>query len=147
MMQRSDGRHAGAVFAIDYKVDAFRFDLMGHHLKANMLSSAKAALQTLNLGAARRRRLEAPTCTARGGTSAKSLNNARGANATQFEHVLARGVGTFNDRIRDGIRGGGGFDSKQRAFARTKGFATGLYLDPNEADSTRPRSSETSWTS
>ncbi len=36
------------------------------------------------------------------------------------------GLGSFNDRLRDGVRGGGPFDDP-----RVQGFATGLFTDPS----------------
>ena len=39
---------AVVLWAKDYKVDGFRFDLMGHHSKANMLA-VRAALDKLTL--------------------------------------------------------------------------------------------------
>ena len=51
------------------------------------------------------------------------------------------GIGTFTDRLRDAVRGGGPFD----ADPRIQGFGTGLYTDPNgapvngTADEQRPR--------
>jgi pullulanase len=57
-------------WAKEYKVDGFRFDLMGHHSKQNMLD-LRAALDelTLETTASTVRR---STCTARAGTSARS---------------------------------------------------------------------------
>jgi pullulanase-type alpha-1,6-glucosidase len=52
-------------------------------------------------------------------------NNAQGVNATQA-NMAGTGIGTFNDRIRDGARGGGPFSGKQE-----QGFLTGLFYDPN----------------
>ena len=46
---------AVVLWARDYKVDGFRFDLMGHHSKANMLA-VRAALDKLTLKQGRRRR-------------------------------------------------------------------------------------------
>jgi pullulanase-type alpha-1,6-glucosidase len=43
-------------------------------------------------------------------------------------NIAGSGIGTFNDRMRDGVRGGGPFDSDQRTY---QGFATGLFTDPN----------------
>src|SRR5882724_11328044 len=69
-------------WAKQYKVDGFRFDLMGHHIKRNMVGT---------------------------------------------------GIGTFNDRIRDGARGGGPFSGLQE-----QGFLTGLNDDPNATDQGTP---------
>ena len=53
-------------------------------------------------------------------------NNARFVQATQTE-MAGTGIGTFNDRLRDAVRGGGPFDQDPRV----QGFGTGLYTDPN----------------
>jgi pullulanase-type alpha-1,6-glucosidase len=46
--------------------------------------------------------------------------------ATQA-NMAGTGVGTFSDRLRDAVRGGGPFDGNPRV----QGFASGLYTDPN----------------
>ncbi|TDC30932.1 pullulanase-type alpha-1,6-glucosidase [Micromonospora sp. 15K316] len=107
-----------------YKVDGFRFDLMGHHPKANILA-VRAALDRLS--------------PARDGVDGTSIllygegwnfgevaNDARFVQATQA-NMAGTGVGTFNDRLRDAVRGGGPFDANPRA----QGFASGLFTDPN----------------
>ena len=53
-------------------------------------------------------------------------NNARFVQATQLE-MAGTGIGTFNDRLRDAVRGGGPFDENPRI----QGFASGQYTDPN----------------
>jgi len=106
-----------------YKVDGFRFDLMSFHMKRNMLR-LRSALDALRL--------------AQDGVDGSKIylygegwnfgevgNNARGVNATQF-NMAGTGIGTFNDRIRDGVRGGGPFSGIQE-----QGFLTGLAYDPN----------------
>ncbi|MHB8301330.1 MAG: alpha-1,6-glucosidase domain-containing protein [Acidobacteriaceae bacterium] len=52
-------------------------------------------------------------------------NDALGINASQ-QNMYGYGIGTFNDRIRDGIRGGSPFTDE-----RVQGFATGLFTDPS----------------
>ncbi|KUL29879.1 pullulanase-type alpha-1,6-glucosidase [Actinoplanes awajinensis] len=111
-------------WAKQYKVDGFRFDLMGHHPKANILAVRKA-LDRLTL--------------ARDGVDGKSIyvygegwnfgevaNNARFVQASQTE-MAGTGIGTFNDRLRDAVRGGGPFDENPRV----QGFASGLADQPN----------------
>jgi len=56
-------------------------------------------------------------------------NNARGINATQF-NLPGTGIGTFNDRLRDAVRGGGPFDGGA-ALITNQGMINGLYYDPN----------------
>jgi pullulanase len=51
------------------------------------------------------------------------VNNQIGPNASQI-NLYGYGVGTFNDRIRDGIHGGSPFTDE-----RVQGFATGLFTD------------------
>ncbi len=55
-------------------------------------------------------------------------NDALFTQATQA-NMAGTGVGTFNDRIRDAVRGGGPFDTDPRI----QGFGSGLYTDPNGA--------------
>jgi pullulanase-type alpha-1,6-glucosidase len=52
-------------------------------------------------------------------------NNARGKNATQL-NIAGTGIGVFNDRLRDAVRGGSPFSD-----VRDQGFATGLALANN----------------
>jgi pullulanase-type alpha-1,6-glucosidase len=53
---------------------------------------------------------------------------ARGTNATQF-NMAGTGIATFNDRLRDAVRGGGAFGNVQE-----QGILTGLLDAPNEAE-------------
>ncbi len=112
-------------WATRYKVDGFRFDLMGHHMVADMLAV--------------RRALDALT-PERDGVDGKAIvmygegwdfgevaGSARGRNATQA-NVAGTGIGAFNDRLRDAVRGGGAFSG-----LTDQGFATGLFDDPNAA--------------
>ncbi|MCK6682469.1 MAG: pullulanase-type alpha-1,6-glucosidase [Thermoanaerobaculia bacterium] len=111
------------LWATAYKVDGFRFDLMGHHMKSNMLN-IKAKLQSLT-----------PATDGVDGSKiylygeawnfGEVANNARGVNAIQA-NMAGTGIGSFNDRIRDGVRGGGPFSGIQE-----QGFITGLFTDPN----------------
>ncbi|MFI5792050.1 pullulanase-type alpha-1,6-glucosidase [Streptomyces sp. NPDC051677] len=111
-------------WAKEYKVDGFRFDLMGHHPKANILAVRKA-LDGLTL--------------AQDGVDGKKIilygegwnfgevaDDARFVQATQ-KNMAGTGVATFSDRARDAVRGGGPFD----ADPGVQGFASGLYTDPN----------------
>ncbi len=59
-------------------------------------------------------------------------DNARGENATQL-NMAGTGIGTFNDRLRDAVRGGGPFDSGD-SLQRNQGFVNGLFYDPNESE-------------
>ncbi|MFK8910155.1 pullulanase-type alpha-1,6-glucosidase, partial [Streptomyces sp. YS-3] len=113
-------------WARQYKVDGFRFDLMGHHPKANILAVRKA--------------LDALT-PARDGVDGKKIvlygegwnfgevaDDARFVQATQ-KNMAGTGIATFSDRARDAVRGGGPFDEDPGV----QGFASGLYTDPNSS--------------
>ncbi len=111
-------------WARNYRVDGFRYDLMGHHTKANLLK-VRAALDKLTL--------------AKDGVDGKRIyvygegwNFGEVANDALF--VQARqgnldgtGIGTFSDRLRDAVRGGGPFDDNPRV----QGFGSGAASDPN----------------
>ena len=113
-------------WAKHYHVDGFRFDLMGHASRSNMLA-IRTALDALTL--------------ARDGVDGKSVylygegwnfgevaNNALFRQASQGQ-LGGTGIGTFSDRMRDAVRGGGPFDDDPRK----QGFGSGEATDPNGA--------------
>ena len=100
----------------DYKVDAFRFDLMGHHLKVNMTKAQEALGNDVFLYG-------------EGWDFGEVAGNQRGINATQLS-MAGTGIATFNDRFRDAVRGGGPFDCGY--LLTTQGFVNGLLVNPNE---------------
>lgn len=114
----------------EYKVDGFRFDLMGHHMLADM-KAVRAALDSLTIE--------------KDGVDGKSIyiygegwdfgevaNNTRGRNATQL-NIAGTGIGVFNDRLRDAARGGNPFNDP-----REQGFSTGLFFTPNDNEKRAP---------
>ncbi|MFT3971643.1 MAG: pullulanase-type alpha-1,6-glucosidase [Micropruina sp.] len=114
------------LWARDYKVDGFRFDLMGHHSRANMLA-VRAALDALTPerdGVDGR----AVTLYGEGWNFGEVADDARFVQARQG-NLAGTGIGTFNDRLRDAVRGGGPFDDDPRG----QGFGTGLFTASNEA--------------
>lgn len=109
-----------------YKVDGFRFDLMGHHSRENMLA-VRTALDALTLdedGVDGR----SITLYGEGWNFGEVADNARFVQATQGQ-LGGTGIGTFSDRLRDAVRGGGPFDPDPRV----QGFGTGLVSVPNGA--------------
>ncbi|MGV8041249.1 MAG: pullulanase-type alpha-1,6-glucosidase [Thermoanaerobaculaceae bacterium] len=118
------------VWARQYKVDGFRFDLMGHHMKANM-EKVRDALGALTLKADG---VDGSRIYVYGEAwnFGEVANNARGVNAIQA-NMAGIGIGSFNDRMRDGARGGGPFGPLQG-----QGFISGLYVDPNATDQGTP---------
>lgn len=117
-------------WATAYKVDGFRFDLMGHHLLRNMV----AVRQMLDSLTPDKDGVDGKAIYiyGEGWNFGEVADNARGKNATQI-NVAGTGIGTFNDRIRDAVRGGGPFDDQQ-----LQGFATGLFSDPNAKEKRKP---------
>ncbi len=111
-------------WAVQYKVDGFRFDLMGHHSKATM-QKLRAALDGLTV---RRNGVDGRQIYlyGEGWNFGEVADNARFEQATQL-NMAGTGIGTFNDRLRDGVRGGGPFDKDPRV----QGFGSGLFTDPN----------------
>ncbi|MER6914218.1 pullulanase-type alpha-1,6-glucosidase [Streptomyces sp. NPDC000594] len=113
-------------WAKEYKVDGFRFDLMGHHPKANMLAVRKAldALTPARDGVDGKRIV----LYGEGWNFGEIADDARFVQATQ-KNMAGTGIATFSDRARDAVRGGGPFDEDPGV----QGFASGLWTDPNPA--------------
>ena len=110
-------------WAKEYKVDGFRFDLMGHHMLEDM-QAVRAALDALTL------ENDGVDGTSiyiygEGWDFGEVANNGRGKNATQL-NIAGTGIGVFNDRLRDAVRGGSPFGDP-----REQGFVTGLVFANN----------------
>ncbi|SMF12893.1 pullulanase-type alpha-1,6-glucosidase [Pseudobacteriovorax antillogorgiicola] len=103
-------------WADQYKVDAFRFDLMGHHMKSNLVKAREILGDQVYLYG-------------EGWNFGEVANNQRGTNATQL-NMFETGIGSFNDRMRDAIRGGGAFDCGYLLVQQ--GLGNGLLVDTNE---------------
>ncbi|GAB3252066.1 hypothetical protein GCM10027425_10310 [Alteromonas gracilis] len=114
-------------WARDYKVDGFRFDLMGHHSLASM-ERLRAALDRLT---PRRDGVDGRSIYlyGEGWNFGEVADDARFTQATQA-NLAGSGIGSFSDRLRDAVRGGGPFDEDPRV----QGFASGLFTDPNGAE-------------
>ncbi|MGW1496093.1 pullulanase-type alpha-1,6-glucosidase [Streptomyces sp. NPDC002402] len=113
-------------WAREYKVDGFRFDLMGHHPKANILAVRKAldALTVERDGVDGKKII----LYGEGWNFGEIADDARFVQATQ-KNMAGTGIATFSDRARDAVRGGGPFDEDPGI----QGFASGLYTDPNSS--------------
>ena len=106
-------------WAVQYHVDSFRFDLMGHQPRAVM-----QALQ---------RRLKAATgrtipLIGEGWNFGEVADGARFVQASQLS-LNGTGIGTFSDRARDAVRGGSSTDSSH--LRADQGWINGAYYDPN----------------
>jgi pullulanase len=102
-------------FVIDYRIDSFRFDLIGHQPKDVMVQIS----DELDTAAGRRINF-----IGEGWNFGEVANNARFVQATQA-NLQNTGIGTFTDRMRDAVRGGGCCDGTTDAVRR-QGVLTGL---------------------
>ncbi|TVU04286.1 hypothetical protein EJB05_47148, partial [Eragrostis curvula] len=136
-------------WAVNYKVDGFRFDLMGHIMKHTMMR-AKSALQSLTKD---EHGVDGSKIYlyGEGWDFGEVAQNKRGINGSQL-NMRGTGIGRqgtklqarenfyysaeklkgnlmfrfFNDRMRDAINGGNPFGNPLQ-----QGFSTGLFLEPN----------------
>ncbi|MBI3286281.1 MAG: DUF3372 domain-containing protein [Burkholderiales bacterium] len=119
-----------ALWAQAYKIDSFRFDLMGHQPRAAM-EQVQARLK------------------AESGRDIQLIGEgwdfgevAHGARFVQASQLALNGshIGTFSDRGRDAVRGGGQGDSAE-GIVKNQGYINGLVYAPNAlADKNRPPS-------
>ncbi|WP_030269160.1 pullulanase-type alpha-1,6-glucosidase [Streptomyces sp. NRRL B-24484] len=119
-------------WARQYRVDGFRFDLMGIDPKSTMLDvqSALRALTPQKDGVDG----SSVFLYGEGWNFGVVANDARFVQATQT-NMAGTGIATFNDRIRDAARGG----NFMLSSAPQQGFASGLFTDPNgSADNGTP---------
>jgi pullulanase len=114
-------------WARHYKIDGFRFDLMGHHLVRNM-EAIRRKLDTLSKeehGIDGR----ALYLYGEGWDFGGLAYNARGKNAS-MGNLYGTGIGSFNDKFRDAIRGGG--NGKEQGFA--SGLGSDFRREPKSTD-------------
>ncbi|MCM5682106.1 DUF3372 domain-containing protein [Schlegelella sp. S2-27] len=112
------------VWAQQYAIDGFRFDIMGHIPKSAMV------------------RAQAETDAAAGRPLyyyGEAWNFGEVENDRQFvqarqAHLAGTGIGSFSDRIRDAIRGGGPFDVGED-MVKNQGFVSGRCYDNNTLNS------------
>ncbi|MBU6436809.1 MAG: DUF3372 domain-containing protein, partial [Betaproteobacteria bacterium] len=108
-------------WATHYHIDSFRFDLMGHQ--------PRAVMQRLQ------QRLRAATghdvpLIGEGWNFGEVADGRRFVQASQLS-LGDTGIGTFSDRARDALRGGGPGD--QGLALRTQGYINGRVTDPNRS--------------
>ena len=112
-------RDSVAMWARDYRIDSFRFDLMGHQPRAEMIEVQRAA----NAAAGRH-----VPMVGEGWNFGEVANGVRFPQAAQGM-LNGSGIATFSDRARDALRGGGCCDSGDALFAQ--GLLNGLAHAPN----------------
>ncbi|MDE2081071.1 MAG: DUF3372 domain-containing protein [Burkholderiales bacterium] len=113
---------AAVVWARDYGIDSFRFDLMGHQPRAAMLQLQRA------VDAAAGHHIP---LIGEGWNFGEVADGARFVQAAQGR-LDGTGIATFSDRARDAVRGGGCCDDAAATLQR-QGWINGLHLAPNAA--------------
>ncbi|MBX3636460.1 MAG: DUF3372 domain-containing protein [Rubrivivax sp.] len=116
------------LWARHYKIDSFRFDLMGHQPRAVM-----EELQA-KVNAATGRQIN---LIGEGWNFGEVANNARFRQASQLE-LNGSGIGTFSDRARDHVRGGSPFDGGEW-LVKNQGYINGLFYDDNGSGANKSR--------
>ena len=110
------------VWATQYRIDSFRFDLMAHQprvvMEALQARVDRATGHHVNL-------------IGEGWNFGEVANGARFVQASQLS-LGGSGIGTFSDRGRDALRGGSAGDSGNDLFKR-QGYVNGLFYDRNAA--------------
>jgi pullulanase/glycogen debranching enzyme len=109
-----------SLWAKQYKVDSFRFDIMGF----TPLDLLKRLQASVNSAAGRDIYLYGEAW-----NFGNVANDARFVQARQA-NMAGTGIGSFNDRMRDAVRGGGCCDGGS-ALITQQGFINGVWYDPN----------------
>ncbi|MDC8770069.1 alpha-1,6-glucosidase domain-containing protein [Roseateles albus] len=109
-----------ALWAREYKIDSFRFDLMAHQPRAVM----EALQEKVNQAAGRPVQL-----IGEGWNFGEVANGARFVQASQLS-LNGSGIATFSDRGRDAARGGSAGDNGA-AVVQNQGWLNGLVYAPN----------------
>ena len=117
------------LWAREYKIDSFRFDLMGHQPRSVM----EQLQARVDRAAGRKVQL-----IGEGWNFGEIENGARFVQASQLS-LGGSGIGTFSDRSRDYVRGGSPTDSGE-AMIKRQGYINGLVYDPNALAGVRPAS-------
>ncbi len=112
----------GVMWVRDYKITGFRFDIMAFHSLDSMKKfqdAVKAVDPTVYIYG-------------EGWNFGSVKDDARFVTARQA-NLGGTGIGSFSDRIRDPIRGGGPFDSGAQ-HVQNQGFISGWFYAPNSAN-------------
>ena len=109
-----------ALWATQYHIDSFRFDLMGHQPRDVMVNLQRH----VNAAAGRTVQL-----IGEGWNFGEVADGRLFVQASQLS-LNGTGIGTFSDRARDAVRGGGAGDSGAKLISQ-QGYINGLVYDPN----------------
>ncbi|MBH9553431.1 DUF3372 domain-containing protein [Inhella sp. 4Y17] len=115
------------LWAREYKIASFRFDVMGHQPRA-VMEAIKARLKT-ELG----REVQ---MLGEGWNFGEVADGRRFVQASQLS-LNGSGIGTFNDRLRDQVRGTS--FGEGTGFVGNQGFVNGLFYDANPQGGAKTR--------
>ena len=108
------------LWAREYRMASFRFDLMGHQPRAAMEAMQRRLRRELG------REVQ---FIGEGWNFGEVANGARFVQASQLS-LAGSGIGSFSDRARDAVRGGSAGDGGD-AMIRRQGWINGLHYAPN----------------
>ena len=111
---------SAVLWAKEYAIDSFRFDLMAHQPRAVM----EQLQASVNAATGRTVQL-----IGEGWNFGEVQDGARFVQASQLS-LNGSGIGTFSDRARDFVRGGSPFDGGSDLI-KNQGYVNGLFYDPN----------------
>ncbi|QTN29382.1 DUF3372 domain-containing protein [Rhodoferax sp. AJA081-3] len=111
---------SAVLWAKQYRIDSFRFDLMAHQPRAVM----EALQARVNKATGRHVNL-----IGEGWNFGEVANGARFVQASQLS-LNGSGIGTFSDRARDAVRGGSAGDNGE-ALIRSQGYTNGMVYGRN----------------
>jgi pullulanase len=115
------------LWARQYRIDSFRFDLMAHQPRAVM----EALQQRVDKATGRHVNLMGE-----GWNFGEVADGARFVQASQLS-LNGSGIGTFSDRGRDAVRGGSAGDNGDAQISN-QGYINGLVYDRNERSQATP---------
>ncbi len=115
------------LWATQYRIDSFRFDLMAHQPRAVM----EVLQKRVNQATGRHINL-----IGEGWNFGEVANGARFVQASQLS-LNGSGIGTFSDRGRDAVRGGNAGDNGD-AQIRNQGYTNGMVYDRNALSTATP---------
>jgi pullulanase len=118
---------SAVLWAKHYRIDSFRFDLMGHQPRAVM----EQLQRSVNRAAGHPVQL-----IGEGWNFGEVADGKRFVQASQLS-LNGSGIGTFSDRARDAVRGGAASDAGDKLF-KLQGYINGLTYDPNALAGKRP---------
>ncbi len=107
-------------WARDYRIDSFRFDLMGHQPREVMLQLQQAVDAAVG---------HPVQLIGEGWNFGEVADGERFVQASQLS-LPGSGIATFSDRARDALRGGGAGDNGVDQLRR-QGYLNGLHYAPN----------------